>query len=102
MHTLILQKSNGLILQSRFDNSTGDKMPIDQVLSTYIEDNDADINAIEIVEIPFVKLALNIGQHMYNKSTGAIEQNPDYVEPARESESGIPTTDTSTGTTVNA
>jgi hypothetical protein len=102
MHTLILQKSNGLILQSRFDNSTGGKMAIDEVLSNYINDNNANAETIEIIEIPFVKLSLNVGQHIYNRSTGTVEQNPDYVEPARESESGIPTTDTSTGTTVNA
>ena len=102
MHTLILQKSNGLILHSRFDNSTGGKMPIDEVLSNYINDNNADAETIEIVEIPFVKFSLNVGQHIYNKSTGTVEQNQDYVEPARESETGIPTTDTSTNTTVNA
>lgn len=102
MHTLIIQKSDSLILQSRFDSSTGGKMAIDQVLSTYISDNNANAETIEIVEIPFVKFDLEVGKHIYNKSTGAIEQNPNWSEPARPSDSGIPTTDTSTGTTVNA
>jgi hypothetical protein len=101
MHTLIIQKSNNLIIQSRYDNATGDKLSLENVLASYVEDNNLDATTVEIVEIPFTKFTLTVGKHLFNKLTNTIDENPDWVEPARESDSGIPTTDSSTGKTVN-
>lgn len=93
MHTLIIQKSNGLILQSRNDTATGPKMPIDEVLSTYTNDVSADPALIEIIEIPFTKFSLEIGRHIYSKSTGQIEQNSNWIEPPAPETSSIPVAD---------
>lgn len=101
MHTLILDKATQIILQSRFDNSTGTKMPISDVLNYYCSGCDVDPSTVEIIEIPFTSFLLEAGKHIYNKQTSSVEINPDWVEPARYSDDGIPTTDTSTNTTVN-
>lgn len=101
MHTLVLDKATQIILQTRYDASTGAKMSIEDVLKFYCKDNSVDSASVEIVEIPFTEFMLEIGKQIYNKKTGSIEINPNWVEPARISDSGIPTTDTSTNTTVN-
>ena len=101
MHTLIFNKTTQVILHSRYDTSTGEKMLIEDVLKFYCKDNSVDSASVEIVEIPFTEFDLSIGKHIYNKQTGSIEINPTWVEPARVSDSGIPTTNTTTNTTVN-
>ena len=101
MHTLILDKTTQIILQSRYETSTGRITPADEVLQAYCEGSDTDSTSVEIIEIPFTKFDLEIGKHIYNKTTSAVEISPTWVEPARESTIGIPTTDTSTNTTVN-
>ena len=101
MHTLIIDKATQIILQSRYDLSTGEKMPKEKILEFYCVDNDVNAQSVDVVEIPFTKFELETGKQIYNKQTGSIEINPNWVEPARESTSGIPTTDTSTNTTVN-
>ena len=93
MHTLIIQKSDSLILQSRYDTSTGKKMFQDEVLFNFAQDNSVDQSTIEIVEIPFVKFSLEVGKHIYNKSTGAIDQNPNWIEPPSVETSSIPVAD---------
>jgi len=65
MHTLILDKTTKVILQSRYDTSTGEKMPIAQVLETYCNDTNTAASTVEIVEIPFIKFDLVIGKHVY-------------------------------------
>ena len=99
MYTLILEKSSKLIHQARFDNSTGEKMPKEQVLEFYCTDNNLDITLFEVIEIPFTKFGIELGKHIYKD--GQFEVSPTWVEPARISTSGIPTTDISTNTTVN-
>jgi hypothetical protein len=101
MHTLILDKATQVILQSRYDTSTGSKMPIEDVFKFYCKDNGVDSASVEAIEIPFTEFFLEIGKQIYNKQTNSVEINPNWVEPARESTAGIPTTDTSTNTTVN-
>ena len=101
MHTLILDKATQIILQSRYDTSTGRITPANEVLQSYCEGSGTDLASVEVIEIPPVKFDLEIGKQIYNKTTGAIEVSPNWVEPARESTAGIPTTDTSTNTTVN-
>jgi hypothetical protein len=101
MHTIIFNKATQVILQSRYDTSTGEKMPIDEVLKFYCKDNGIDSASVEIVEIPFTEFMLEIGKQIYNKQTGSVEISPTWVEPARVSDSGIPTTNIATNTTVN-
>jgi hypothetical protein len=74
MHTLILDKTTKSILQSRYDNSTGEKMPIAQVLETYCNDTNTATSMVEIVEIPFTKFDLVIGKHVYKD--GQISISP--------------------------
>ena len=101
MHALILDKATQIILQSRYDNSTGPKMPIDDVLKCYCEGTGADSASVEVIEIPFTQFELCIGKHVYNKATGTVDVSPNWVEPPRISDIGIPTTDMSTNKTVN-
>lgn len=93
MHTLIFNKETQIILQSRFDNSTGEKMSIDNVLQMYCKDTNTDQSLVEIIEIPFVKFDFEIGKQIYNKQTGAIEFNQNYVEPPSIETSSIPVSD---------
>lgn len=79
MHTLIIEKATSLILQSRYDSSTGEKMPIAQVLETYCKDTDTVPATVEIVEIPFQQFELTIGKHIYQN--GQILVSPTWVEP---------------------
>jgi hypothetical protein len=79
MHTLIIEKATSLILHSRYDNSTGEKMPIAQVLETYCSDSNTNPSTVEIVEIPFQKFSLTIGKHIYKD--GQISVSPTWVEP---------------------
>jgi len=99
MYTLILEKSSKLIYQSRFDSSTAEKMPMQDVLEIYCSDNNLDITLFEVIEIPFTKFSVVLGKHIYKD--GQFEVSPTWVEPATVSTSGIPTTDTSSNTTVN-
>lgn len=79
MHTLVIEKTTNLILQSRFDNSTGAKMPMDEVLQTYCENNNRDPATVDVIEIPFTKFELVIGKHIYED--GQIAVSPNWVEP---------------------
>lgn len=79
MHTLIIEKATSLILHSRYDSSTGAKMPIAQVLETYCKDTNTAPATVEIVEIPFQQFELTIGKHIYQN--GRISVNPKWVEP---------------------
>lgn len=93
MHTLIIQKSGGVILQSRYDNSTGTKMEAAEVLSTFVSDNNIDAATVEIVEIPFTKFTLTVGKNIYNKVNGQIEDNPLWIEPPAVETQSIPVSD---------
>jgi hypothetical protein len=97
MQTLIFNKSTKIILQSRVDNSTGEKMPKEQVLQTHCEDNNLDIQDFEIVEIPFTKFNLEIGKQIYNKETNSIEINPNWIAPPALEVASIPVTNPSGG-----
>lgn len=79
MHTLIIEKATNLILHSRYDNSTGEKMPIALVLETYCNDTNTAFNTVEIIEISFQKFELNIGKHIYVDEK--ILVSPTWVEP---------------------
>lgn len=79
MHTLIIEKATNLILHSRYDNSTGEKMPIEQVLETYCSDTNTAPATVETIEIPFQKFSLTIGKHIYKD--GQISVSPTWVEP---------------------
>ena len=79
MHTLIIEKATSLILHSRYDNSTGEKMPIAQVLQTYCNDTNTAPATVEAIEIPFQKFSLTIGKHIYKN--GQISVSPTWVEP---------------------
>jgi hypothetical protein len=80
MHTLIIEKATSLILQSRYDNSTGEKMPIAQVLEAYCNDTSTVASTVEIVEIPPQKFNLTIGKHVYQN--GQILVSPTWIEPS--------------------
>lgn len=91
MHTLIIEKSTKVILQSRYDNSTGTKMSMEEVLQAYCEGNNCDIESVEVVEIPFTKFEFVIGKHVYQD--GQIAVNPDWREPPAVETSSIPVSD---------
>lgn len=91
MHTLVIDKTTNFILQSRFDNSTGEKMPMDQVLQHYCEGNSRDIAEVDVVEIPFTKFDLIVGKYIYQD--GQIVVNPDWREPPAVETTSIPVSD---------
>ena len=91
MHTLVIQKATKLILQSRFDNSTGEKMSPEQVLQSYCEGNNCDSASVEVVEIPFTKFEFVIGKHIYQD--GQIAVSPDWREAPAVETTSIPVSD---------
>ena len=93
MHTLVLDKTTQIILQSRYDTSTGAKMSIDDVLQCYCKGNSVSPADVEIVEVPFTEFSLTIGKQIYNKQTGAVEINPNWIEPPAVEAIAIPVSD---------
>lgn len=79
MHTLVIEKATKLILQSRHDNSTGEKMPPPQVLGEYCRGTNTPVDTVEVVEIAPTKFDLVVGKHIYQD--GEIAVSPNWVEP---------------------
>jgi len=92
MYTLILNKRTKLILQSRYDTSTGEKMSVDAVLNTYCEFNNTDISTVEIVEIPYTNFQIELGKHIYEN--GEIKVDPNWVQPPSVETASIPVSGT--------
>jgi len=92
MHTLIIDKTTKVIYQSRFDNSTGEKMTLNQVKEFYCKDNNIDQSLVEAVEIPFTEFVLDIGKYVYVNNKISI--NPDWSEPPKVESQNIPVSST--------
>jgi hypothetical protein len=91
MHTLILEKATKLVCQSRVDNATGTKMPINDVLAVYCEDNKVDASLYEIIEIAPSKFVVEHGKHAY--VDGQFVVHPDWIEPPAAETASIPVAD---------
>lgn len=88
MFTLVIRKSDKVILQARFDNSTANKMPVEEVLRCYCEGTGVDSSTVEAVETEFTKFDLEIDKFIFKD--GQVQINPNWVEPTVVDENSAP------------
>jgi hypothetical protein len=88
MYTLIINKSTKLIIQSRHDNATGEKMTPYAVLDCYCKYNNVDSSTLEVIEIPYTDFQIELGKHIY--ADGQISVDPTWIAPPRVETASIP------------
>ena len=100
MFIAIYRKVDSAIVNSRNDSSVP-ASSAQHWLEVFASDNNVDVNDYAVVEIEKPSFPLEHEKHMFVVETNTIGLNPNYVAPPRVSDSVIPTTDSSTGETVD-
>lgn len=83
MFSIAYLKNTKKIAWARVDSSSlNDLLTPQELLERYCEDNELNINEYIALELPHdKKLRIVIGNHIYNETTGKIEEDPNYVPP---------------------
>lgn len=80
MFVIFFNKQNSKLLGYRHHLSTN-QMTAEEIFTQFCIDANVDKAATNYAELPFQILQFDKNKYLYNKITGGIDLNPDYVPP---------------------
>jgi len=85
MFVAIYHKITKKIVQYRHDTSKPVAHTAQEYFDMFLDDNEVGDESYTFAEVAFTKAlnAIEIGNHVYNESTGQVEADPSYVAPPR-------------------
>lgn len=81
MYYVIYHKQTKKVAEMRHDGSTH-KLPTATWLQIFAKNNECLESDYACVEIVAQEVAFQAGNHVFNETTGMVEEDPTYVHPA--------------------
>lgn len=93
MFVIVYHKTTKKLVQYRHDMCVPQVHTAQYWFDLFLDDNEIGDENYTFAEIPFTKAlnSIEIGNHVYNESTGQVEADPNYVRPTPPAPSVPPT-----------